>query len=256
MESNPMPRLIAAGESHKGCVRADNEDSFCLVSLQPDYLLAVVADGVGGYSGGEEASYLCCHRLLMDWKELFKRNAQPSDALLSRFAVESICRANSDIYRANLERKYREFMCTTVAMAVFSPQMVIVSHAGDSRVYCLHNHHCRQLTVDHTVQNYLTEQGIINDTNNPGAHVISKAVGAVRTVKPEIHTYFRSPEDRYMLCTDGLSNTWRMSDISHNLNSSASPRSATDRFIKGSLRRGAGDNVTVVCVFPENTACK
>ena len=244
-----MPRLIAAGESHKGCVRADNEDSFCLVSLQPDYLLAVVADGVGGYSGGEEASYLCCHRLLMDWKELFKRNAQPSDALLSRFAVESICRANSDIYRANLERKYREFMCTTVAMAVFSPQMVIVSHAGDSRVYCLHNHHCRQLTVDHTVLNEMYEKGVDDPTQLPGAHVISRALGSLRHIKIELHSYFHQPGDRFLICSDGLSGCLRENEISNIMAESAVPRDACGVFIRETLRRGAVDNVTVVTVF-------
>ena len=69
-----MPLLYAAGESHVGCVRRLNEDNFCYVSLFRGYLLAAVADGVGGHTGGDIASYLCCHRLMLDWKNLFKEH--------------------------------------------------------------------------------------------------------------------------------------------------------------------------------------
>ena len=143
-------------------------------------------------------------------------------------------------------------MCTTLAAAVFTPSMVIVVHVGDSRLYCQRKDVCRVLTIDHTVQNELTEQGVTDAAQLPGAHVISKAIGTDRYLKPEIHTYFRTPEDRFLFCTDGLSNTMLDSEISSILSVSSDPRQANDRFIREALRRRANDNVTVVSVFPVN----
>ena len=253
MSAEKMPQLIAAGESHMGCVRTHNEDNFFCMSLYPGYCFAGVADGVGGHSGGEQASYLCCHRLMLDWKELFKHHTEPDESVIASFLMNSVKQANSDITGINrVNKKKHNPMCTTLAAAVFTPSMVIVVHVGDSRLYCQRKDVCRLLTIDHTVQNELTEQGVTDAAQLPGAHVISKAIGTDRYLKPEIHTYFRTPEDRFLFCTDGLSNTMLDSEISSILSVSSDPRQANDRFIREALRRRANDNVTVVSVFPVN----
>lgn len=251
MMNTKMPNLCAAGETHVGCVRRHNEDNFFYISLYQGYLLAAVADGVGGHMSGDVASYLCCHRLMLDWKKLFQSTPEPPDALLARFVCESLQRANLDIWSANYEHRNELPMCTTAAVAVFTPRMVIVAHVGDSRVYCLRNKICRQLTVDHTLQNELCEKGLADPQNLPGSHIISRAVGGGKILTSELHSYFRSPDDRYLLCSDGLTNCWRDDEIGNVLQHSATPRAANDRFIRDTLRRGAGDNVTVLSVFPE-----
>ena len=252
MSAVSMPQLKAAGETHKGCVRRQNEDNFFYIALYPGYLLAAVADGVGGHSGGEIASYLCCHRMMLDWKALFREHSAPPESLQGKLLIESIQKANLDIFRANYEQKRPIPMCTTVAAAVFTPSMVIVAHMGDSRVYCLHKHKLRQLTVDHTVENEMIEQGITDPELLPGSHVISRALGTNLQIKPELHTYFRAPGDRYLLCSDGLSCCWGESEIARVLSSSPTPRAANDLFIRNTLRRGAVDNVSIVSVFPED----
>ena len=251
MSAEKMPQLLAVGESHKGCVRAHNEDNFFCISMYPGYCFAGVADGVGGHSCGDQASYLCCHRLILDWKEFFKRTPELNEALIASFLMESVKRANNDITGINrAQKKTHNSMCTTLAAAVFTPSMVIVIHVGDSRLYCCRNSECRLLTIDHTVQNELAEQGITDTSQLPGAHVISKAIGTDRYLKPEIHTYFRAPEDRFLFCSDGLSNIMLDSEIKDILTAAADPRQASDRFIREALRRRANDNVTVVSVFP------
>ena len=250
MPANEMPPLSLVGESHQGRVRSHNEDNFVCISLFPGYYFAAVADGVGGHSGGEVASYLCCHRLLLDWKKRFRSNPEPTEAMLARFMIDSVLSANSDIFSANTEHKRGMPMCTTLAAAIFTPQMVIVAHAGDSRVYCRSKNKCMQLTVDHTVENELTEQGITDPRYLPGSHVISRAVGPFGKLRPEIHTYFRHPEDRYLLCTDGLTNYWSTEEIGENLTGCQTAREANNRFVRETLRRGAIDNVTVISVFP------
>ncbi|MBE6368267.1 MAG: serine/threonine-protein phosphatase [Lentisphaerae bacterium] len=254
MTSAFMPTLCAAGESHCGCVRERNEDNFCYVSLYPGYLLAAVCDGVGGHTGGDVASYLCCHRLVLDWKKLFSENPTPPDALMGCWLHDTLQRANLDVFAANYEKekKNQRPMCTTAAVAVFTPQMAIVAHVGDSRVYCLRNNICRQLTCDHTLQNELSEKGMCDSGRMPGAHIISRAVGSGPTMKVELHTYFRSAQDRYLICSDGLSYCWSDAELGKVMQSAKTPREATDRFIRDTLRRGAGDNVTAICVFPEN----
>ncbi len=251
MSAEKMPQLLAVGESHMGCVRTHNEDNFFCISLYPGYCFAGVADGVGGHSGGEQASYLCCHRLMLDWKELFKEPKEPDESRIASFLMESVKKANSDITSINrIQKKKYNPMCTTLAAAVFTPTMVIVVHVGDSRLYCFRKGNCRLLTIDHTVQNELTEQGITDADKLPGSHVISKAIGTDRYLKPEIHTYFRTPEDRFLFCSDGLSNIMTEGEIKNILYSSNDPRQANDRFIREALRRRANDNVTVVSVFP------
>ena len=252
MSAEKMPQLLAVGESHMGCVRTQNEDNFFCISLYPGYCFAGVADGVGGHSAGEQASYLCCHRLMLDWKELFKRNSEPDETLIASFLMNSVKEANSDITGINRAQKLKfNPMCTTLAAAVFTPTMVIVVHVGDSRLYCCRKDVCRLLTIDHTVQNELAEQGVTDTAQLPGAHVISKAIGTDRYLKPEMHTYFRTPEDHFLFCTDGLSNVVKVHEIKNILASSCSPRQANDRLIREALRRRANDNVTVVSVFPE-----
>ena len=254
MTAEKMPQLLAVGESHMGCVRTHNEDNFFCISLYPGYCFAGVADGVGGHSAGEQASYLCCHRLMLDWKELFKRNSSPDETQIAGFLMNSVKTANSDITGINrLQKKKTNPMCTTLAAAVFTPSMVIVVHVGDSRLYCCRKDTCRLLTIDHTVQNELTEQGVTDASQLPGSHVISKAIGTDRYLKPEMHTYFRMPEDRFLFCTDGLSNSMTDEEIKNILASSTSPRQANDRFIREALCRRANDNVTVLSVFPVNS---
>lgn len=251
MSAEKMPQLLAVGESHMGCVRAHNEDNFFCISLYPGYCFAGVADGVGGHSAGEQASYLCCHRLMLDWKEFFKHNSTPDEAAIAAFLMASVKRANSDITGINrVQKKKYNPMCTTLAAAVFTPGMVIVIHVGDSRLYCCRQNSCRLLTIDHTVQNELTEQGVTDLSQLPGSHVISKAIGTDRYLKPEIHTYFRTPEDRFLFCTDGLSNIMADNEIKDILSGCSEPRQANDRLIREALRRRANDNVTVVSVFP------
>ena len=249
MSVDHMPKFTAAGESHKGCVRLQNEDNFCFAGCPGGYCLAAVADGVGGHSGGEVASYLCCHRLLLDWKDFFKKNDAPTDAELAGFLDRAIKNANADIYSAGQESRQYQFMCTTLAAAVFTPRMVLVAHVGDSRVYCCRDKVCRQLTVDHTVLNEMYEKGIDDSTQLPGAHVISRALGSLRNIKVELHSYFHQPGDRFLICSDGLSCCWRENEIANIIAESAAPRDACGVFIRETLRRGAVDNVTVVTVF-------
>lgn len=254
MTASALPQLCAAGESHVGCVRRCNEDNFCYISRYPGYLLAVVADGVGGHVGGEIASYLGCHRLMLDWKRFFGSNQTPLNSQLAKWLDESIQRANLDIFAANFDHKNKVPMCTTLAAAVFTPDMVIVAHVGDSRVYCCRGGKCWQLTVDHTLKNDLYEQGAHDAGKLYGTHIISRAVGAGTHLKVEMHSYFRQGNERYLLCTDGLVNCWNDREICQVLSSAAVPRNANDQFIRGTLRKGAADNVTVLSVFPEKNS--
>ncbi len=252
MAHSTMPRLHAACESNNGSVREHNEDNFCCAAEPDGYLFAAVADGVGGHSGGEIASFLCCHRLLLDWKMLVRGSSSLPDTIMPRFLVDSIRGANSDIFRANFEQRKRVPMCTTVAAAVFTPQMVIAAHVGDSRLYCSRKDTIMQLTIDHTLLNELNEQGSLpSEYVRPAANIISKAVGPQVRIKPEIHTYFRCPNDRYLLCSDGLTSYLSDAEIKHILDRCATPREATNTLVRETLRRGAADNVTVVSIFPQ-----
>ena len=250
--SGVQPLLQAAGETSNGCVRHHNEDNFCCSAAPGGYLLAAVADGVGGHAGGEIASYLCCHRLLLDWKELFRVGGDVSDPRMARFLFETIVGANRDVVRTNIDQRRELPMCTTVAAALFTPQMVLAAHVGDSRIYCIQRGTIRQLTVDHTLRNDLNERGVTPaEGEEPPLNIISQAVGLRVRLKPEVHSYFRCPDDRCLICSDGLFNCLSDQEILETVTAAATPREATDRLLRAALRRGASDNVTAISIFPQ-----
>ena len=251
-EPAALPHLRVAGETSCGCVRHHNEDNFCCTAGPDGFLLAAVADGVGGHAGGEIASFLCCHRLLLDWKEFFRTGKNISAPRLARLLFEAIVQANCDVVRTNIDQGRALPMCTTVAAAIFTPQMVLAAHVGDSRIYCVRRDTIRQLTVDHTLRNEMSEMGVtLKNGAEPPANIISQAVGLRSRLKPEVHTYFRCPDDRYLICSDGLFNCLDDQELREIVISGATPREATGRLLCASLRRGASDNVTAVCIFPQ-----
>jgi protein phosphatase len=243
--------MLVKGNSDVGKVRTANEDSFDYDIFDDGTAWAVVCDGMGGVRGGQIASSLATEMVGDKIRKCYNK-------LMPVYSFENIFL--STITTANVivnDRSYTdtEFqgMGTTIAAAIVKDDQVCIAHVGDSRVYCLRNKICRQLTVDHTLQNELCEKGLADPQNLPGSHIISRAVRGGKILTPELHSYFRSPDDRYLLCSDGLTNCWRDDEIGKVIMQAETPRSATDTFIRGTLRKGAGDNVTVLCVFPENS---
>ncbi len=242
------PAITSAAWTHVGR-RDHNEDShFCDASLG----LHVVADGMGGYEGGEVASRIAIDVL----RAFYRRNAQEDDvtwpfALDPRVALDEnqlavgLRMANAGI-AAERKGKLRA-MGSTVAALVLRGNRALIGHVGDSRVYRLRDGRLEALTRDHSLYEELKATGakLGPKSEFPHANVITRALGMNPDVKVELRAERARAGDVFMLCTDGLLETMDDECIAAVLGSMP-PCEAARELVDRAFVGGSRDNITVV----------
>ena len=235
-------RLEIAGESHTGPVRHHNEDSFLIYSPPGgEAVLAVIADGIGGHSRGEQASYLCCRELLIAAKKT------PCSEWDREFLCRALNGANEKIFNFNFRsRRVRPMGCTVVA-AIFTFDKLIFASAGDSRIY-EYNRNCqpafRQLSKDHRPEGFdaLYNMGAFRHTS-----LVSRSLGTAKELQLDSEELPRSPESKYLLCSDGLYNHLPEQVLSGTLGEDISMRKISGKLLRSALLAGEKDNISVIC---------
>lgn len=241
--TGPQAMIFVTGvaRSDTGKRRASNEDSY--LALQ-DHALYVVADGMGGYAGGDLASSTACEvmsRAFATGKfEGRKVAARPrrGDEL-----VRAIEMANGAVFAKASADPELTGMGTTVVAARFSPnkKRMYYAHVGDSRLYRMRNEELRQMTRDHTI-------GEATGATGPLAARLTRAVG----IGPEVDVDLGSDEpetgDVYLICSDGLTKMLRDTEIREVLASEKDLGKAAQRLVDAANEHGGRDNVTVVLV--------
>ncbi|MDH6167257.1 serine/threonine protein phosphatase PrpC [Variovorax boronicumulans] len=190
-----------------GRVRAHNEDA---VHVDPALGLAVLADGMGGYKGGEVASAMAVSLVHGSFGRWFAQAAgHQAPARVVRRALQAAAdEANASILHAGRTREELQGMGTTLVLAAFQPQRVLVGHIGDSRCYRVRNNKLELLTRDHSLRQQQLDAGAITAEealNSPTRNLVTRAVGVEAQVLLEMHEHSARPGDLYMLCSDGLS---------------------------------------------------
>ena len=270
-ESRPFGKVLAAGASDRGRVRENNEDQFVVAELtramhvlatslpQPEMLfghtpvrghLLIVADGMGGHRGGEQASALAVTTIedfLLNTLRWFYR--LQGEAVLSEFQLA--LRAADDRIFAEAERHPGlRGMGSTVTMAYVVERTLYVVHAGDSRLYVLRGGKLYQLTTDHTIVGELLRNQVITPENaatHPMRNIVTNSVGgATPGVDAEVHKLPLEPDDRLLLCTDGLTNMVPGEEITGILIAEADPAAACARLIERANALGGNDNITAL----------
>lgn len=245
------PFNVVAG-SHIGLVRDCNEDSYAYyVNKEHLNTFVAVADGIGGHTRGDIASKLCIRRMLILWKKCRLWNVS-SEPKLKRFLENEISNSNTMIYKLNRQTNTCHPMGTTIVAGVFMPHLLIVAHAGDSRCYRLRNRIIKPLTQDHSFVAELIRKKIIRPEDahtHPFAHIISRSIGPIPNIRPEMNIFERKPRDRFLFCSDGLINHLEDPEIEMILHDATNPHEAVKNLIYASLRSGGEDNITVLCVF-------
>lgn len=250
-----VPAGGCAGDSDPGRVRSQNEDSF-LICTRPDglFTFAAVADGVGGRMAGEVASRLCLTTLFEEWDRLNREGIFDTMTLtaIPEFLSETVQRANENVFRAAASQPLENRMCTTVAALFLAQKKAFTVHLGDSRIYRVRNGEIMQLTHDHSLVAELMDAGTIAPDevrNHPLAHIISRSVGVCETVQPEICVFEHVPGDRWLLCSDGLSDVVEADEIRDAVWNAYDPADVVHGLLKLALNRGGPDNITAVCLF-------
>lgn len=229
--------LRAAMVSDLGLLRPNNEDA----AFAGERIIAV-ADGIGGGPAGEVASRIAVRALA----ELDAAPAADPSGALSR-AVEA---ANLQIRDAVSADPAAEGMGTTVTALLFDANLTEAAlvHIGDSRAYLLRDGRLSRLTRDDTYVQSLVDDGLITAEqarHHPHKSLITASLQG-RSFSASLKTLNPKRSDRYLLCSDGLSDIVSDEAIADVLRSAKEPPSCAERLVKLALQAGAPDNVTVV----------
>ncbi len=228
------------GMTDPGKVRKNNEDSL-LTGEGRDETLFVVADGIGGFEAGEVASSLAVDVL---------KGLPPSESL-----EDAIREANRRILAASRGDDKLSGMGTTVVAVRFGQKygepVVEVSHVGDSRAYLMRGGELKPVTEDHSLVAELVRSGDLTRaqaSEHPQKNLITRALGAEDTVEVDTAVLPVEPDDRFVLCSDGLTDMVPETKLQEVLASSPDPEKAARTLIRAALDAGGADNVTVVII--------
>ncbi|HXW38546.1 MAG TPA: Stp1/IreP family PP2C-type Ser/Thr phosphatase, partial [Acidimicrobiales bacterium] len=235
-----MTLLRSGSATDTGLVRSVNQD---LAVENPN--LFAVADGMGGHAGGEVAARLAVDTL----SAAFGR--QPTGAGLSEAVVE----ANSVVWEHSLEHPELRGMGTTLAAVALVNEddhdLMALVNVGDSRVYRFHDGELSQITTDHSLAEDMVRSGELTSAEaavHPHRHILTRALGVAADVSVDLWRIQPSRGDRFLLCSDGLSNELEESEIAEVLSSVSDPREAADLLVRAARTHGGSDNITAVVV--------
>ena len=229
--------------------RSNNEDAVC---ARPELGLFVVADGMGGYEGGEVASALAVEAI----HELVRRTAGDADVTwpyaidpartVSENEVMVATRLAGDRIAARREGVLEQMGSTVVVLRIDGDRAVI-GHVGDSRVYRLRDGKLQQLTIDHSLLAQLIASGSPPPdlAHFPWRHVVTRALGTT-SGEPEVQVDRVRVGDVYLLCTDGLSEVLEPDELAALLDGPAEP--ACRRLIDAAYAAGSRDNISAIVV--------
>lgn len=246
------------GGSDKGLVRENNEDSIGYEEFDNKELaLAIVADGVGGYEGGEIASDISVRFIIESIRKavlLAKSGAGYPELWLQQVLLNALMDANQEILHQQSKNKQLERMSSTVVSAICRENYLAFSHYGDSRCYMWRNDQLIQLTKDHSVAQEMIDEGLLTEENyhlSPYHHVISHALGLEKEIKARASQCEIKHKDIFLLCSDGLTNCLDDQQITKVLKGFTDIQQCTDELISRANDAGGMDNISVVLV-----ACK
>jgi PPM family protein phosphatase len=243
------PGLELACLTDVGRQRSNNEDAFLYWEPESDDdyhsrgRLAVIADGMGGYEGGQEASRLAVETV----QNIYENSGtnDPQATLLHAFSV-----AHSTIQGYAAEHPEFHGMGTTCTALTIVGRRLSFAHIGDSRLYHLRSGAIKRLTRDHSYVGRLVETGIVRSEDaesHPQRHILTAALGSGHDLVPDTLTQPLALEsgDTLLLCTDGLWGVVSERELATALENN-SPAESCVALVQMALDRGGPDNITVL----------
>ena len=245
---NARPGVEVSGRSDLGCQRENNEDAFGYWEPEADEefarkgRLAIVADGMGGYEGGQEASHLAVDTIISLYRE---RNGGNPQATLN----EAMLAAHERVRQYGFAHPDLRGMGTTCTAIVVVGHTLHYVHVGDTRLYLVRGGQITQLTRDHSYVGRLVESGVISREEaekHPQRNILTAAVGTSADLimdapgRPEtLHA-----RDVLVVCSDGLWGQVHDGEILKAV-TNRDPEGACQDLIDLARERGGPDNITV-----------
>src|SRR5918999_4914123 len=237
----PFLELQPFGVTDAGKVRENNEDAL-LVGEGEDETLFAVADGIGGFEAGEVAS-----SIVIDVLKRLRPDASFEQAIRE---------ANRRVLAAGRGDEKLSGMGTTVVAVRFrgtqAEPVAEVAHVGDSRAYLVRDSEIKPVTEDHSLVAELVRSGDLTRAQaaeHPQKNLITRALGAEDEVEVDTVVLPVEAGDRFLLCSDGLTDMVPEARIAEILSDSPDdPEEPARSLVSAALEAGGSDNVTVVVV--------
>jgi PPM family protein phosphatase len=231
--------LHYALRSDVGLLRPGNEDS----AYAGPRLLAI-ADGMGGHAAGEVASAVAISAIA----PLDGRNLTDGDAMLDALA-DAVASARDTLHEMSLADPAVEGMGTTLTAMLWAGAKVAVCHIGDSRAYMLRDGDLWQITRDHTLIQSLVDEGRLSPAaaaNHPQRSLIIRALQGSTEADPDLGIHDAILGDRYLLCSDGLTDVVGDEAVAHTLSTVPDADQAVRQLIELANENGGPDNITCI----------
>jgi PPM family protein phosphatase len=242
--SHSLIGLTFAGLTDVGLQRSANQDSYY---LSPAGELFIVADGMGGHVGGQEASRLATAAI-----EAYIAAHHGSDITTPDLLEKAIFSANAAVLADQQAHAERSDMGTTVVILLLRDNQFWCAHVGDSRLYLLRESGFFQVTQDHTwVAQAIKDGDLTPDQRqqHPWRHVLSQCVGREDLLTVESQRLQVEPGDQLLLCSDGLTEELSNDEIITYLQSADTCQEAVVELIAAAKNRGGRDNITAIALF-------
>ncbi len=244
-------------QTSPGRTRTNNEDS---VTFDEAAQLGVLADGMGGYNAGEVASGMATTLIKAELARWLSDAGGRADIEEARHALEMcVDNANHAIYRASRANPEYFGMGTTLVVAIFLENRVLLGHVGDSRCYRLREDKFLRITRDHSLLQEQMDAGFLTPEQaalSPLKNLVTRAVGVEEEVSLEVSEHPVLAGDIYLMCTDGLSDMMNDEAIADVLRKGADLAQMADQLIAQANENGGRDNITVLLTQASSTSAK
>ena len=241
-------KMQVFAKSDIGRERKTNEDFYYVSKPEDKIRLFILADGMGGYKGGEIASNLAIKCAKSYIENNFKDVAKDRDSLI-QLVASSMEYANMVVYEKSKEDKELEGMGTTLEVCLIYNNKAYIGHVGDSRIYRIRKDFIRKLTQDHSYVQKLVKDGTITKEeaeNHPKKNMLMKALGCNAFVEPDVSVKGFLRDDILLISSDGLTNMVKQEDIFEIAKGNI--EKAPIKLVDLANENGGLDNITVVVI--------
>ncbi|MGB3620296.1 serine/threonine-protein phosphatase [Ketobacter sp. MCCC 1A13808] len=243
-----MPDIY--GVTDIGCVRKHNEDWIHWQQL-PEYphVLAALADGMGGYSGGADASQIAGQQFIRCVVDAMAQHSPVNNDDYASLLLQAGTDANKAVREARVANPQHHKMGTTLLSMLLLEDNCWLLHAGDSRCYRSWKNHMQQMTRDHSLVQELVDKGSLSAKDAeraPFRNMLTRAVGTEDDLHYSLARHPVHEGESWLLCSDGLYNAVPEPLISEWLNSDLSAQDIALGLLQDSLKNEAQDNVSVI----------
>ncbi len=241
--------MRAFASTDVGKMREMNQDNYYISGNQDKFKLYIVADGMGGYNGGEVASALA----IASAKSYIENNFETIEhdkINIQKLVKSAVEYANMVVYEKAKEDKELTGMGTTLEICLVYSNRVYIGHVGDSRIYRIRKNFIRKLTTDHSYVESLVKDGTITReeaVKHPKKNMLMKALGCNSYVEPDVMVKGFEKEDILVITSDGLTNMVSDEEIYNTIRENITL--STKRLVELANEHGGYDNITVVVIY-------